>query len=350
MGALATSLAAAFLLLAASPARAQDACADLHRKAAQLRNGADNCDSAVANGQMSSCQVHVPFALSSIPALAGQVPVGDSWLTSPASARVIASKLDAIRCVQSLQLSVDPPGPLQPGDTFTITAKVTMADGASPAGIKVSLTPENPELVAFNAADNGRTDTRIARKAAGPMAGGIGDIGSPITDQDGVARIPGMVTQIVVTPDELEEIKDAIQVALAGLRDLILSAGATEVILSIRKKEEKKPVWVVRGGVTTPDQLQNGVKEHAAVPGLIGFSVQSAPGKSIEELALAGRYPHNQISYTTVDQLLSAGVLRLVPSPGEGYHNTAVTPMPLSNEQAALISAVFKQMPNPAKR
>ncbi len=106
-------------------------------------------------------------------------------------------------------------------------------------------------------------------------------------------------------------------------------------------------VFVVRGGITTPQQLQRGVAEHRAVPGLTGFSVQSAPGLTVAELAAAGQFPNSQISVTTVRQLLSVGVV-VVPSPGRGFHNTAVTPLPLSDEQAALISSVFRQQPNPA--
>lgn len=107
-----------------------------------------------------------------------------------------------------------------------------------------------------------------------------------------------------------------------------------------------KEVFVVRGGIATPEQLQKGVAEHRAVPGLTGFSVQSAPGKSIEELAAAGQFKNAQISITTVQNLLKVGVA-IVPSPGGGYHNTAVTPLPLSPQQAARISSIFQQMPNP---
>jgi RHS repeat-associated protein len=112
--------------------------------------------------------------------------------------------------------------------------------------------------------------------------------------------------------------------------------------------EKLRNAFVVRGGIATPKQLQAGVAEHRAVPDITGFSVQSAPGMTIEELAAAGRFRNAQISVTTVGALLKVGI-PVIPTPGQGFHNTAVTPMPLSNEQATAASSVFKQMPNPAR-
>jgi len=51
----------------------------------------------------------------------------------------------------------------------------------------------------------------------------------------------------------------------------------------------------VRGGVTTPESLIARSTEHLAVPGLYGFSVQSAPGLSVNDLARAGAFPNRQI-------------------------------------------------------
>jgi hypothetical protein len=106
------------------------------------------------------------------------------------------------------------------------------------------------------------------------------------------------------------------------------------------------PQYVVRAGVATPGQIQKGVAEHYAVPGLTGFSVQSAPGVDVDELARAGRFPNGQISVTTVERLREVGV-EVTPSPGRGLHATAETPMPLSNEDADRISSVFEQRQNP---
>jgi hypothetical protein len=89
-----------------------------------------------------------------------------------------------------------------------------------------------------------------------------------------------------------------------------------------------------------------------SVPGLTGFSVQSQRGKTVPELAKAGRFPHKQISVTTVQSLHAAGKLvgydvEVVRSPGIGYHSTVTTPMPLPDPLAIALSAVFTQMPNP---
>lgn len=110
---------------------------------------------------------------------------------------------------------------------------------------------------------------------------------------------------------------------------------------------------VVRGGIATPQQLQRGIAEYAQVPGLTGFSVQSAPGKTINELAAAGQFRNKQISVTTVGELENAGGalgfhIRVVPSPGRGFHNTATTPNPLPDDLAIALSKVFRQIPNPS--
>ena len=103
--------------------------------------------------------------------------------------------------------------------------------------------------------------------------------------------------------------------------------------------------WVVRGGIATTKNLQNSVAEHAGVPGLAGFSVQSAPGLSVDELAKAGQFRHGQIGVTTVNKLRAVDV-NVVKSPGRGFHCTATTPNPLPDALAAAISAVFETRPN----
>ncbi|MBM3242357.1 hypothetical protein FJZ31_39330 [Candidatus Poribacteria bacterium] len=110
---------------------------------------------------------------------------------------------------------------------------------------------------------------------------------------------------------------------------------------------------VFRGGIATPQQLQKGIAEHARVEGLTGFSVQSAHGKTINELAAAGQFRNKQISVTTVGELEDAGWslgfnVRVIPSPGRGFHNTVTTPNPLPDDLAEALSEVFRQMPNPS--
>jgi hypothetical protein len=106
------------------------------------------------------------------------------------------------------------------------------------------------------------------------------------------------------------------------------------------------PVYVVRGGRASPQNLIDGTAEHADVSGLSGFSVQSAPDRSVEELAIAGRFPNAVISVTTVEALAQRGV-RVVPSPGAGFHATAVVPIPLDMTEATEISRLFKRLRDP---
>lgn len=118
-----------------------------------------------------------------------------------------------------------------------------------------------------------------------------------------------------------------------------------------------EPNWVVRGGIATPNQLQVGTGKHLGIaipPGLFGFSVQYQPGKTIEELAVVGRFRNAQISFATAEELIAAGAaagyaITIVKSPGAGYHHTVQMPSPLPTDLAAALSRVFKQMPHPAR-
>jgi len=114
------------------------------------------------------------------------------------------------------------------------------------------------------------------------------------------------------------------------------------------------PAYVVRGGIATVEQLTAGTAEHIAVPGLFGFSVQYQPGRTITELAVAGGFPNPYISLAVANELIEAGrhyEVRLVKSPGRGYHYTVVTPYPLPLELAEVFSRIFLQnvLPNPAR-
>jgi hypothetical protein len=83
------------------------------------------------------------------------------------------------------------------------------------------------------------------------------------------------------------------------------------LIGELRTVEERRmPEWNVRAGVTMPQTCIDGYTEHDEVSGLFGLSVQYAPGRSIEELAQAGQFPHGQISYAT-DVALEAALSSL---------------------------------------
>ena len=123
---------------------------------------------------------------------------------------------------------------------------------------------------------------------------------------------------------------------------------------------EKAVGYVVRAGEAKAIDLIHGYAPHRLVPGLYGFSVQYAPSKRVEELAAAGQFPNATISYEDEAVLEHAIAplgyhLRLVSSPGKGYHHTFCvlydvtgtlqTALPADVAQA--LAATFKRMPNP---
>jgi RHS repeat-associated protein len=108
--------------------------------------------------------------------------------------------------------------------------------------------------------------------------------------------------------------------------------------------------FVVRGGVATPEQIARGIGPHRDIPGLVGFSAQSRPGATVQELAAAGGVgggplPHGKISVTTVGELRCIGC-NVVPSPGGGANHVTVAPGTASPAQ---ISNQFRVHPNPAR-
>lgn len=118
--------------------------------------------------------------------------------------------------------------------------------------------------------------------------------------------------------------------------------------------------WVVRGGVAAADKLKEGYEEHSGAPGIFGFSVQYAPGKRVEDLAQAGRFPNAYISYAYDGELASALLslgygMNLIKTPGRGYHTTFVVLYDASghmltrlpDDAAQAISATFQRMRNP---
>jgi hypothetical protein len=82
--------------------------------------------------------------------------------------------------------------------------------------------------------------------------------------------------------------------------------------------------------------------------------VQYQPGKTIQELAVAGRFRNAQMSVTTAGALVAAGVaagyaISIVKSPGAGYHHTVQVPFSLPLDLALALRAVFTQQLNPVR-
>ena len=112
---------------------------------------------------------------------------------------------------------------------------------------------------------------------------------------------------------------------------------------------------VVLAGAVTPQRLQRKVSGYRNVPHVIGFSVQSTPQKTIQELAAAGGFFDRLLSVTTVEELQKAGqsvglTIKVISAPGRGFHSIVVTPRALSNTAAQALSSGFRQMPNPLVR
>lgn len=118
--------------------------------------------------------------------------------------------------------------------------------------------------------------------------------------------------------------------------------------------------WVVRAGEAKAVDLVKGYREHLGVQGLYGFSVQYEARLPWQELARAGQYPNAQVSIAEESDLQAAlrslgHDLRLVSSPGAGYHHTfavlydatgaMLTQLPLPVAQK--LHDTFTQVPNP---
>ena len=85
----------------------------------------------------------------------------------------------------------------------------------------------------------------------------------------------------------------------------------------------REPAWVVRGGIATPDNLRAGYREHLGALGVFGCSVQYQPGRTLDQLAAAGRFRHGRISYAAGENLKSAAArlgyeLAFAKTPGGG--------------------------------
>jgi hypothetical protein len=133
------------------------------------------------------------------------------------------------------------------------------------------------------------------------------------------------------------------------------AGGSAEATAPVEQAAMQQGTVVVRWGAVTPQYLRKSVTGYVGVPGVTGFSVQSAPEKTIDELAAAGQFRTNTISVTTVGELRAAarslGIeISIVAAPGRGFHYIVATPMPLPNELAEALSKTFRQLPNPAPR
>jgi peptide/nickel transport system substrate-binding protein len=143
--------------------------------------------------------------------------------------------------------------------------------------------------------------------------------------------------------------------ALAGPERATASRRAAEDVASSVLPASDQAAFVILDGVVTPQRLQRKVSGYKNVPNIVGFSVQSAPQKTIKELATAGSFSDRLLSVTTVEALKEAGQsvgvpVEVVRAPGRGFHSIVVAPRRLPDRAAEALSQAFRQMPNPSPR
>jgi hypothetical protein len=97
---------------------------------------------------------------------------------------------------------------------------------------------------------------------------------------------------------------------------------------------------VVRGGRNTPEQVRSGIDRHRQ-SGVVGVSVQSAEGKSAEELAVG--LPHGQVGITTVGRVRALGG-DLIRTSGRSPHHATLTGL-TPEQMSGLLNPT---VPNPA--
>jgi hypothetical protein len=81
--------------------------------------------------------------------------------------------------------------------------------------------------------------------------------------------------------------------------------------------------------------------------GHFGFSVQSAPGRTIQDLA--SHLPNRQVGHTTVGEIRSLGY-DVIPTPGAGLHATVIVPQNWSREAADQLASLFRGARNESPR
>jgi RHS repeat-associated protein len=143
----------------------------------------------------------------------------------------------------------------------------------------------------------------------------------------------------------------------SGIRGLAAAAAVPTVIAGAilaltstpTAMDERITQYVIRGGLATPENLQARTGPVRGFTPLTGFSVTTAPGLSLDDLARYAQYPNGTISYTTVKDLAILGIqVAPTPQPNDPLHATVVVPDPLPNELAGRLSAEFgRKMDNP---
>jgi RHS repeat-associated protein len=140
-------------------------------------------------------------------------------------------------------------------------------------------------------------------------------------------------------------------IATAGAGTLAATLGLAGAALlatttSTAGPEQDEVQYVVRGGAGAASSFERGTN---LTSNGYGFSVQTAPSVSINELARGGYFPNAQISVSTVQELQAIpGVTVNSPTPGFGdYHGTVNVPNPPPAGFFNVISGTFVPQPKP---
>jgi len=130
--------------------------------------------------------------------------------------------------------------------------------------------------------------------------------------------------------------------ATSAVAGAILLATTTSTV----DRTQDEVQYVVRAGAGAASTFEKGT---ALTTNGYGFSVQTAPRVSVDELARGGYFPNGQISVTTVQELQAIpGVIVNFPTPGRGdYHGTVNVPYPTPPGFFNVISGVFALRTNP---
>ncbi len=132
-----------------------------------------------------------------------------------------------------------------------------------------------------------------------------------------------------VLPVSIGEVKDAGR--LLGVVDNLADAG----------KRLPDDALVVRGGKNLPEDIIRGTGTHPS--GITGVSVESAPGKTLEELPR--NIPHGQVGCCAVGQVRQAGG-DVIKTSGRSPNHATLTGLSLQKASDLLRPTV----PNPARR
>jgi RHS repeat-associated protein len=152
-----------------------------------------------------------------------------------------------------------------------------------------------------------------------------------------------------------------------GVRAAAAAAGAFALPLAIATgilavtststagRSQDEVQYVVRGGISSPSTLQTGVRELTplGLPGQYGISSSTGANMSVNQIATIANYPHENLTYTTTQELSGIGY-QVQPTPTRNPLHASILLPPgqasLTNEQAATLSGLFapNRVPNPS--